>query len=294
MLRYSSLKRLKKDCMWLQRLRKRSSGFSWHLTVPLQLGIQAFHLIKTAMWRLITALSLQNDQAFNVFTELKKRFDVLTVQFLTLCFVIAPTMSGQTMPDNVPTPLEMPMRILAYRGAISRWLTLNPEYTHTYYQHEEDFVELNKVLWNVLKYKEMWLIAKTITHNYPGKYVLSCTKKSLDAIIPDIANPLKPTAKTRKDMAIPLVWENPTTNRKVASSPKPREQRANKRGVLREGFEFVPSMMAVIGSFKATSNHILQCVALFGSILNGRYVHFIHIIAEQFWHWSANAKIYQK
>lgn len=32
---------------------------------------------------------------------------------LTLCFVIAPTISGHTMPDKVPTPLEMPIRILA-------------------------------------------------------------------------------------------------------------------------------------------------------------------------------------
>lgn len=31
----------------------------------------------------------------------------------TLCFVMAPTMMGHTMPDNVPTPLEMPMRMLA-------------------------------------------------------------------------------------------------------------------------------------------------------------------------------------
>lgn len=45
---------------------------------------------------------------------------------LTLCFVMAPTISGQTIPDKVPTPLEIPMRILAYRGAMSRWLTLKP------------------------------------------------------------------------------------------------------------------------------------------------------------------------
>lgn len=32
---------------------------------------------------------------------------------LTLFFVIAPTMSGQTMPESVPTPLEIPMRMLA-------------------------------------------------------------------------------------------------------------------------------------------------------------------------------------
>lgn len=31
----------------------------------------------------------------------------------TLCLVMAPTMMGHTMPDNVPTPLEMPMRMLA-------------------------------------------------------------------------------------------------------------------------------------------------------------------------------------
>lgn len=36
-------------------------------------------------------------------------------------------MIGQTIPDNVPTPFEMPIKMLAYLGAISRWLTLKPE-----------------------------------------------------------------------------------------------------------------------------------------------------------------------
>lgn len=44
----------------------------------------------------------------------------------TLFFVIAPTIIGHTIPDNVPTPFEIPIKILAYLGAISKWLTLNP------------------------------------------------------------------------------------------------------------------------------------------------------------------------
>lgn len=36
-----------------------------------------------------------------------------TRMFLTLCLVIAPTMSGQTIPDRVPTPLEIPISMLA-------------------------------------------------------------------------------------------------------------------------------------------------------------------------------------
>lgn len=40
---------------------------------------------------------------------------------------MAPTMIGQTIPDSVPTPLEMPIKILAYLGAMSKWFTLNPE-----------------------------------------------------------------------------------------------------------------------------------------------------------------------
>lgn len=44
----------------------------------------------------------------------------------TLFFVIAPTIIGQTIPDKVPTPLEMPIKMLAYLGAMSKWLTLNP------------------------------------------------------------------------------------------------------------------------------------------------------------------------
>lgn len=34
---------------------------------------------------------------------------------------------GQNIPANVPKPFEMPIRIDAYLGAISRWLTLKPE-----------------------------------------------------------------------------------------------------------------------------------------------------------------------
>ena len=45
----------------------------------------------------------------------------------TLCLVMAPTIRGHTIPESVPTPLEMPMRMLAYRGAMSRWFTLKPK-----------------------------------------------------------------------------------------------------------------------------------------------------------------------
>ncbi len=38
---------------------------------------------------------------------------------------------------------------------------------------------------------------------------------------PDIANPLKPTAMTRNEMATARVCENPTTRSNVASMPKP-------------------------------------------------------------------------
>ncbi len=36
-----------------------------------------------------------------------------------------------------------------------------------------------------------------------------------------MAKPLNPTARTRNEMAMPLVWEKPTTRRNVASSPNP-------------------------------------------------------------------------
>lgn len=42
---------------------------------------------------------------------------------------------------------------------------------------------------------------------------------------PDIANPLKPTASTRKEMATPLLWEYPTTSSNVASMPNPVRDR---------------------------------------------------------------------
>lgn len=40
---------------------------------------------------------------------------------------------------------------------------------------------------------------------------------------PEMAKPLKPTAKTRKEMATPLECEYPTTSSSVASIPKPEE-----------------------------------------------------------------------
>lgn len=40
-------------------------------------------------------------------------------------------------------------------------------------------------------------------------------------LIPEMANPLKPTARTRKEMATARVWEKPTTSSRVASIPKP-------------------------------------------------------------------------
>lgn len=52
--------------------------------------------------------------------------DLKTVLPFTLFFVIAPTIIGQTIPDKVPTPLEIPIKMLAYLGAMSKWLTLNP------------------------------------------------------------------------------------------------------------------------------------------------------------------------
>lgn len=42
--------------------------------------------------------------------------------------------------------------------------------------------------------------------------------------LPEIANPLNPTARTKKEMAIPFVWEKPTTSRRVASIPKPESE----------------------------------------------------------------------
>lgn len=47
------------------------------------------------------------------------------------------------------------------------------------------------------------------------------TLRSANVVIPEMANPLKPTARTRKEMATARVWENPTTRSRVASIPKP-------------------------------------------------------------------------
>lgn len=52
------------------------------------------------------------------------------------------------------------------------------------------------------------------------------TLHSAKAVIPEMANPLKPTARTRKEMATARVWENPTTRSSVASIPKPAVKHA--------------------------------------------------------------------
>ena len=41
------------------------------------------------------------------------------------------TKIGHMMPASVPKPLETPIRILAYRGAMSKWFTLKLASTHT-------------------------------------------------------------------------------------------------------------------------------------------------------------------
>lgn len=48
-------------------------------------------------------------------------------QIRTLCNVNFSVTIGQIMPANVPKPLDMPIKMLAYRGAMSKWLTLKPE-----------------------------------------------------------------------------------------------------------------------------------------------------------------------
>lgn len=53
--------------------------------------------------------------------------------------------------------------------------------------------------------------------------------QNIDVVIPEMANPLKPTARTRKEMATPRVWENPTTNSSVASIPNPVPKQFNTR-----------------------------------------------------------------
>lgn len=65
----------------------------------------------------------------------------------TLFFVIAPTIIGQTIPDKVPTPLEMPIKMLAYLGAMSKWLTLNPEIERSVSVHTKSraVLQLRKV-----------------------------------------------------------------------------------------------------------------------------------------------------
>lgn len=142
----------------------------------------------------------------------------------TLCLVMAPTMRGHTIPDNVPTPFEMPISMLAYRGAISKWLTLNPEWNNKnsaqtyFFLHcfwSNFWVRLRRKTQQQSKLKSSRGEIYCCNFNHLGTKSLSLS------FLPEIANPLKPTARTRKEMATPFEWEYPTTSRRVASIPKP-------------------------------------------------------------------------
>ena len=96
---------------------------------------------------------------------------------LTLFFVIAPTIIGQTIPDNVPTPFEMPIKILAYLGAISKWLTLKPEiHTEGVTQRIPNLPEVgdykifSTTLTNLLKRHQVHSMCLTIFDNLAQRY----------------------------------------------------------------------------------------------------------------------------
>lgn len=46
---------------------------------------------------------------------------------ITFCLMMILIAAGHNNPAIVPIPFEMPISILAYLGAISKWFTLNPE-----------------------------------------------------------------------------------------------------------------------------------------------------------------------
>lgn len=50
--------------------------------------------------------------------ERQMNFEIFFLQ--TLCFVSISVTMGQNIPANVPTAFDIPMRILAYLGAMSK------------------------------------------------------------------------------------------------------------------------------------------------------------------------------
>lgn len=65
----------------------------------------------------------------------------LLKKYATFFFVSFSTTIGHKSPDKVPTPFEMPMRIPAYRGAMSKWFTLNPIETIHYRMATISFIK---------------------------------------------------------------------------------------------------------------------------------------------------------
>lgn len=70
-------------------------------------------------------------------------------------------------------------------------------------------------------------MTKLISYLYRNLFLTMCMcmvpREVFFSFLPDIANPLKPTARTKKEIAIPFEWEYPTTSRRVASIPKPEK-----------------------------------------------------------------------
>lgn len=104
---------------------------------------------------------------------------------LTLCLMMILIAAGHRRPAIVPIPFEIPISILAYLGAMSKWFTLNPI--------------------NVPK--------RYLRNSFP--YMFSLLH------LPEIANPLKATPQVSATVAARGVRALANTRKKVASIPKP-------------------------------------------------------------------------
>lgn len=92
---------------------------------------------------------------------------------------------GQMRPAIVPIPLDIPIKILAYLGAMSRWFTLNPVNTMLYQYRTPKRTTRNR--------SELF------------KFNFHLILNLILIRIPDIANPLNATPKVRARVAAKAV-----------------------------------------------------------------------------------------
>lgn len=72
-----------------------------------------------------------------------------------------PVMVGLTMPGMVPMVLEMPIRMAAYWGAMSKWLMLNPAQANPPQPRDKEMVVMEAPWLSIRAVRDMKMVWHT-------------------------------------------------------------------------------------------------------------------------------------